>query len=265
MRERRQGAGAGLAGTVLAGTVLAGTVLAGTVLAGTVLAGVLAMAPQTTAAASTPSASTLYQEALATTHSWSVHYASSSTQSKVNLVESGDAGPASGTQTVLTGKGSLDDSATIDVIGGITYLKGNAGGLESLAGMSATQAAVAAGQWIEFPTDDAAFSQLVAGVRSQDLVKELALKEPLSLGRPRTIEGTAVDAIQGTQDFGTKTVLHVVLYVRARGTHVPVEEDSLDAQGKPTAAEHVVYSKWGEIVRPEAPQATISIGRISTA
>ena len=241
-----------------------GAVLAGLVLAGSVLTGAVALAPEA-AGASTPNASTLYREALATTSSWSVHYASSSTESKVTLDETGDAGPASGTQTVLTGKGSLGDSATIDVIGGISYLKGNVGGLENLAGMSAVQAAVVAGQWIQFPTDDAAFSQLVAGVRSQDLAKELALKGPLSLGRPRTLDGSAVDSIEGTQVFGAKTVLHVVLYVRAQGTHVPVEEDSLDAQGKPTVAEHIVYSKWGEIVRPEAPQATISIGRISTA
>ena len=241
-----------------------GAVLAGLVLVATVLTGAVAMAPEASGA-STPSAATLYREALATTNSWSVHYASSSTESKVTLDETGDAGPASGSQTVLTGKGSLGDRATIDVIGGISYLKGNVGGLEDLAGLSATQAVVAAGQWIDFPTDDAAFAQLVAGVRSQDLAKELALEGPLSLGRPRTVDGSAVDAILGTQTFGSKTVLHVVLYVRAQGTHVPVEEDSLDAEGKPTAAEHVVYSKWGEIVRPVAPQATISIGRISTA
>ncbi len=39
---------------------------------------------------------TLYGEALATTSSWEVHYASTSTQSKVTLDETGDAGPARG-------------------------------------------------------------------------------------------------------------------------------------------------------------------------
>ncbi len=253
MLERRQVTGAVLVGTLLAGSVLAGT-LAATV-----------QTPAAAASASTPSVSTLYREAIATTRSWSVHYASSSIQSKVTLLESGDAGPASGTQTVLTGKGAPTDNATIDVIGGITYVKGNVGGLENLAGMSAAQAAVAAGQWIEFATDNTAFSQVVAGVRSQDLAKELALEGPLSLGSPRTIDGSAVDAIEGTQSIGSKTTLHVVLYVRAQGTHVPVEEDSLNAKGKPTSSEHITYSKWGEIVRPEAPQATISIGRISSA
>ena len=146
-------------------------------------------APATAAAASTPSASALYQEAIATTRAWSVHYASASTQSKVTLLVSGDAGPASGTQTVVTGKGSLSDNATIVVIGGITFVKGNLGGLENLAGLSAAQATVAQGQWIQFATTNVAFAQVVAGVRSHDVAQELALKGPLSLGAPARIDG----------------------------------------------------------------------------
>ena len=210
------------------------------------------------AAATTASASTLYNDALATTRSWSVHYASSSTESKETLRESGNAGPASASQTVLLGKGSV----SILVIGDISYVKGNANGLEDLAGLSSSQAAEAAGQWIEFSTDNAAFAPLVAGVRSTDLAKELALKSPLSLGHVSKLNGKAVDAIDGTQAIGKKSE-HVVLYVRAQGSHVPVEEDSVNAKGQHTDAEHIVYSRWGEQVRPEAPKATISIGSIS--
>ncbi|HXY28087.1 MAG TPA: hypothetical protein VEH82_07370 [Acidimicrobiales bacterium] len=203
--------------------------------------------------------SVLYRAALATTRSWSVHYASTSTQSGSTLVVSGDAGPASGSQTVTMGTGTI----SILVIGGITYVKGNPVGLEKLVGFSASEAAPIAGQWIDFPTDDATFASVVVGVRSADVAKELALKGPLTLGRARTVDGVAADAIEGTQTFGHKTV-HVVLYVRARGSHVPVEEDSLDVQGQPTSAEHVVYASWGEVVRPQAPQATVTLGPISS-
>ena len=214
--------------------------------------------PAAAAIRTAASASTLYQDALATTRSWSVHYDSASTESKVTLVESGNAGPASASQTVTMGKGTI----TILVIGGFSYVKGNVDGLESLAGLSATQSAEATGQWIEFSTDNAAFSAVVDGVRSADVAKELALKAPLSLGRARTLDGQAVDTIDGTQSFGKKSE-HVVLYVRAKGTHVPVEEDSVNAKGQDTDAEHIVFSKWGEQVRPEAPKATISVGSIS--
>jgi hypothetical protein len=103
---------------------------------------------------------------------------------------------------------------------------------------------------------------VVEGVRSTDIAKELALEAPLSLEKARTLDGQAVDAIDGTQTFGKKSE-HVVLYVRAEGAHVPVEEDSVNAKGQPTDAEHIVYSKWGEQVRPQAPKATISVGSIS--
>jgi len=241
--------------------VLARRLVAGVLLAVGGATGVaIQAAPAAAGAASSSgtSASALYNDALATTRSWSVHYASHSTESSQTLVVSGDAGPASGSQSVVMGKGSI----SILVIGGISYLMGNPDGLESLAGLSASQAAGAKNQWIEFSTDNAAFAPVVNGVRSKDLVKELALKAPLSLGHGRTLDGQAVDAIRGTQSIG-RTSLHVVLYVRSHGSHVPVEEDSVNAQGKSTSAEHITYSKWGEKVRPEAPKATISVGPIS--
>jgi hypothetical protein len=206
-----------------------------------------------------PSAGTLYRDAMASTKGWYVHYHSSSTQSKTTLEETGDAGPASGTQLIHMGTGKeLSNTAAIDVIGGTTFVKGNASGLEALAGLSAAEAAEAAGQWIAFATDNSTFSAVVAGVRSQDLATELALKGPL-----KSVDGLKVDAIKGTQTLGHKSV-PVVLYVRAHGTHVPVEEDSLNAHGQHTKAEHITYSSWGETVRPKAPQASISIGHTNS-
>jgi len=238
-------------------------VLARRLSAGVLAAGVLAggiSGASTSAGASSPDPQVLYQDALTTTHSWSVHYSSTSLDSGSTLKVSGDAGPASGSQTVSMGSGSI----SIFVIGGISYVRGNPDGLEKLAGFSPSEATPVAGQWIDFATDSAPFAPVVVGVRSADVAKELALKGTLSLGRPRTIDGVAVDAVEGSQVFGKKTI-HVVLYVRAQGSHVPVEEDSLDARGRATGAEHVVYSAWGETVRPMAPQATVTLGPVSTA
>ena len=237
--------------------LVAGVLSAAALAAASAVVVVVQAAPAAATSASA-SASTLYNDALATTRSWSVHYASSSTESKQTLEESGNAGPASASQTVLLGKGSI----SILVIGDISYVKGNVNGLEDLAGLSSSQATEAAGQWIEFSTDNAAFAPVVEGVRSTDLAKELALKSPLSLGHVSKLNGEAVDAIDGTQAIGKKSQ-HVVLYVRAKGAHVPVEEDSVNAEGQHTDAEHIVYSRWGEQVRPEAPKATISVGSIS--
>ena len=237
--------------------------------AGSALVGGLALALLTggppsaaSAPAHTPDASTLYGEAIATTRSWSVHYVSSSTVSQIALLETGDSGPASGTQTVATGKGTVNATITIDVIGGITYVKGNASGFQALAGLNATTAQAVAGHWIEFSTTNPSFAQVVAGVRSHDVADQLHLKGRLTLGHPTTLDGVAVDAIDGTQTFGAHTTVHVVLYVRAHGSHVPVEEDAVDAKGTATGALHVAYSHWGEIVRPQAPSGALPIGSV---
>jgi hypothetical protein len=260
---------------VVAGTRAAALLQAAVVVVVTIVASVFSVvvvvvataalpAASASAIPSHPSAATLYGDAMASTKSWYVHYDSSSTQAKTTLEETGDAGPASGTQLIHIGTGATPtNSATIDVIGGTTFLKGNAGGLEALAGFSTAEATEAAGQWIQFSTDNSDFAAIVAGVRSKDLATELALKGPLKLGRTRAIDGITVDAIKGTQTLGKKAV-PVVLYVRANGKHVPVQEDSLNAHGQHTTSEHITYSSWGETVRPMAPQASISIGHTNT-
>jgi hypothetical protein len=237
---------------------------AGVTLVGGLALAVLLGAPPALASArsTTTEASTLYREALATTKSWSVHYVSSSTVSQVSLLEIGDSGPASGTQSVATGKGNLNDMITIDVIGGLTYVKGNAAGFQTLVGMDAATAQQVAGRWIEFSTTNATFAQVVAGVRSRDVANELELEGPLTLGHATTLDGIAVDAIEGAQTYARKKE-RVALYVRAHGSHVPVELDAVDAKGKANGSLHVTYSHWGETVRPEAPQGAVRIGPVS--
>ena len=135
---------------------------------------------------------------MATTQAWSVHYTSSGTVSKVSDSQSGDAGPASGTQQVLIQTGATSDEASLVVIGQITYAKANAAGLKDLMGLSTTQAAADANQWILFSTANAAFSQIVAGIRSHDVAEEIALTGPFTLGASRHLDGYEVDAIRGT-------------------------------------------------------------------
>jgi len=220
-------------------------------------------AASTLPAGAAPSARTLYREALATTDEWSVHYASGGTIAKVPILESGDAGPASGVQEVLVGRGTTIDIAELIVIGDITYVKGNARALQDLIFLSPSQAAASAGKWILFSTDNPTFSQVVVGIRSRDVAKELVMKGPFTLGRKRRIDGIEVDAIRGTQDLPGLKPMRAVLYVRADGAHRVVEEDTLNAKGKPNGIEHTIYSDWGETVRPSAPQASLSIGKVS--
>jgi hypothetical protein len=214
-------------------------------------------------AAAAPDAATLYQQAMATTKAWTVHYVSTSNVSHVPFLETGDAGPASGTQTIRIGKGATLDSASLIVIGDLTYVKGNQLAMEDLTGLPPTKAATASNRWVLFSSNNPSFAQVVVGVRSHDVAQEVALKGPLTLGPSRTLHGYRVEALRGTQQLqGAKKML-AVLYVRASGTHVLVEEDTVNTQGKTNGAEHIVFSKWGESVKPKAPHAAITLGAIN--
>ncbi|HUC05166.1 MAG TPA: hypothetical protein VL961_07190 [Acidimicrobiales bacterium] len=234
-------------------------------LSGLLAAGVaLSLSAAGAPAGAATSAATLYREALRTADGWSVHYESETNFDKTPVLESGDAGPASGTQVVLVRSGSTTDQSSIVVIGGLTYIRANVSALEDMIGFTQSEAQAANGQWIVFSSSNASFSAIVAGVRSHDVLQEVEIQGPYSLGATRTLDGVRVDAIDGTQKLQGQKRMKVVLYVRADGSHVLVEEDSLGAKGRTDGLEHIVFSKWGEQVRPHAPQATITLGNIST-
>jgi hypothetical protein len=232
-------------------------------LAGTaMLLGPLTATASATAGAAA-SAAALYQEAMATTKGWTVHYVSTSTISKAPFFESGDAGPASGTQSIRVGAGATLDSASLVVIGDLTYLRGNELAMEDLTGLSAPEAASTMGHWVLFSSNNPTFAQVVAGVRSHDVAQEVALQGPYTFGHSRSLHGYKVDALRGTQKLQGSKAMDAVLYVRASGKHVLVEEDTVDSQGKPNGAEHIVFSKWGETVRPRAPDASVTLGSVN--
>ena len=221
------------------------------------------LGPLTASAAASATPAALYHEAMATTKGWTVHYVSTSTSSKVPFLETGDAGPASGTQSIRVGAGATLDTATLIVIGDLTYIRGNELAMEDLTGLSAPEATTTMGHWVLFSSNNPAFAQVVVGVRSNDVAQEVALQGPYTFGRSRSLNGYKVDALRGTQKLqGTKRT-DAVLYVRASGRHLIVEEDTVDSQGKPTGAEHIVFSKWGETVRPTAPDASATLGSVN--
>jgi hypothetical protein len=233
--------------------------------AGAVLAGCLAvlLGSPLPAAGAASTAASVYQDAMATTKAWTVHYRSESNVSKVPFEESGDAGSAAGTQAIHIGRGATLDTASLVVIGDLTFVKGNKLAMENLTGLSPTQANEAEGHWILFSSNNPAFSQVVVGVRSHDVAQEVALQGPYTLGPTRQLDGDQVVSVRGTQKLQGLKRMRAILYVQAAGRHRLVEEDTVGKNGKANGAEHIVFSKWGESVKPKAPNASITLGNIS--
>jgi len=226
-------------------------------------AGVAALLCAPGAAAASPDATTLYHEAMATTKAWTVHYVSTADVSHVPFRETGDAGPASGTQTIRIGQGATLDSALLIVIGDLTYVKGNELAMKDLTGLPAGEATTAMNRWVLFSSNNPTFAQVVVGVRSHDVAQEVALTGPLSLGPSTTRHGVRVEALRGTQQTQGSKKSKAVLYVRASGRHLLVEEDTVNTQGRANGAEHIVFSRWGESVKPRAPHAALTLGPVN--
>jgi hypothetical protein len=233
--------------------------IAGALAAGAAIALVVASPP----AGAAPDAATLYRQAIATTKGWSVHYTSSGLDSKVTSSESGDAGPASGTQQVLIRRGKTSDQASLVVIGQLTYMKANKTALEDLLDLPSAAASDDTDHWVLFSTENPGVSQVVAGIRSESVAQELTLKGPLTLGTPRSLDGHRVDAIRGEQDEQGAKPTSAILYVRASGRPLIVEEVTVGSQGKPNGEDEITFSRWGERVRPKAPYTTIILGSVS--
>jgi hypothetical protein len=225
--------------------------------------GAALLAPPPLTAGASPTASTLYHDAMATTKAWTVHYASESNVSKLPFKESGDTGPASGTQAIHIGQGATLDTASLIVIGDLTVAKGNKLAMEVMAGLSSTQASEAMGHWVLFSSNNPSFAQVVVGVRSHDVAQEIALKGPYTLGPTRRLNGHSVESIRGTQKLQGVKRMDAILYVRSSGRHLLVEEDTVGRDGKSNGAEHIVFSRWGEAVKPKAPHASITLGNVS--
>jgi hypothetical protein len=137
--------------------------------------------------------------------------------------------------------------------------------MEDLTGLAPAQARTAMNRWVLFSSNNPLFAQVVVGVRSHDVAQEVALQGPYSLGPSRKLDGYTVDAVRGTEAMQGSKSMKAVLYVRATGRHQLVEEDTVNGKGELNGAEHIVFSKWGEVVRPRAPQATLTLGSISSA
>ena len=222
---------------------------------------VLLAAPAPPAGAA-PDATVLYREALATTKAWRVHYYSDEHRFWRPFLYSGDAGPASGTQAILVGQGATLISASLIVIGDFTYLSGNELAMEDLVGLSPTQAAAAAGSLGHVLHRQSRHTpRWSPGSARATWPRRSRCSGPYTLGRPRQLFGHKVDAIRGTESLGGKKSVAAVLYVRASGRHLLVEEDTLGPRGTPNGVEHIVFSEWGELVRPMAPAGGIADDR----
>jgi hypothetical protein len=86
-------------------------------------------------AGASPTAATLYQEAIATTKGWTVHYVSTSTSPRSRFSRAATPDRRRAPSRSVVGKGSTLDVALLIVIGDLTFIRGNKLAMEDLTGL----------------------------------------------------------------------------------------------------------------------------------
>jgi hypothetical protein len=185
----------------------------------------------------------------------SVHVEAAITQSGVSGDYSVDS-VASGGRQVLTfrpgGQAAAPAQATIELIGRLCYVEGNAAGLTTVTGMTQDVAALAAGRWIVLQPGQKlgfnSYDNICSGISLSSVASEVALTGKLTATAPGiTIDGQPVQGAKGTAPAaggGTGT-----LYATVGAAPRLVAFQQAGSAGRA----QVSFSRWGEPVQLTAP------------
>ena len=230
----------------------------------------LAAAPvgaATTSTTSTTSATDAYNAALKAVGSQGVHFDSVAQQNGATLEVSGDAGTTSGSQKLLVKNKKVKERMTARVVGSTGYVSGNAAALQNVIGLTKAQSSKYAGTWLSFPTSNSNLDELVGGLISSQVSKELEIGGPYTYGKPATVAGQQATAINGSVATESGGKVPVVLYLPSSGTPLPIREVTNAAKSGGSSAIHgtVTFSHWGENKSQAAPSHTVSLLKLVPA
>ncbi len=220
----------------------------------------------TAAPAGNAAATAEYNAALEAIRSEGVHFASVAKQNGAELDVSGDAGKTSGAQTLVVKDKKITERMTARVVGSTGYVSGNDAALLHVIGLTKAESSKYAGKWLSFPTSNQGLEELVGGLVSSQVSKELAIGGPYTYGKDATVQGQKAMAIKGSVADENGGKVPVVLYISANGTPLPIQEVT-NAGGTGSSAIHgvVTFTHWGEDKSQTAPSGAVSLLKLVPA
>ncbi len=218
-------------------------------------------------ATSATSATDRYNAALKAVGSQGVHFDSVAQQNGATLVVSGDAGTTSGSQTLIVKSKTLNEHMRALVVGPTGYVSGNAAALQNVIGLTKAESSKYAGKWLSFPTSNGGLGELVGGLLSSQVSKELEIGGPYTYGEPTTVAGQQATAIKGSVATQSGGKVPVVLYLPSSGTPLPIREVTNASKSGGSSAIHgtVTFSHWGENKSQTAPTHAVSLLKLVPA
>jgi hypothetical protein len=220
-----------------------------------------------TSTAAASGATAKYNAALQAVGTQGVHFSSVAKQNGAELDVSGDAGSTSGAQTLVVKNKGVTERMTARVVGPTGYVQGNNAALQRVIGLTKAQSSKYAGTWLSFPISNQELGELVGGLLSSQVSKELEIGGPYTYGKSTTVSGQKATAIKGSVATQSGGKVPVVLYIPASGNPLPIQEVTNAGSTGGSSAVHgiVTFSNWGEDKSQTAPTHTVSLLKLVPA
>jgi len=94
----------------------------------------------------------------------------------------------------------------------------------AVIGLTKAESTKYAGKWLSFPTSNTSLAELVGGLLSSEVAKELEVSGPYTFGKSATVAGQQATGILGSVATESGSKVPVMVYIPASGSPLPIQE-----------------------------------------
>lgn len=152
-------------------------------------------------------------------------------------------------------------------VGGVAYVRGNAGGLESAMGLKSAKATTYANRWIAVHRSDSLYTSLVKSSTLNSTLQNVKPTGKLTFSAPTTIDGRQAVGVQGGLPPGTASGVtgSTVLYVAATQPTLPLEFKVTADESGSTLTSKALFTRWGEVLHLSAPPVSVPLSTVTAS
>ena len=186
----------------------------------------------------------------------SVHYVARTSAAGGSITTAGDVAAKRGVQHITFRGGGRSGRATVLVLPGPAYIRGDDVALQGFFGLSPAQSRRYARVWISVPRANGVYSQIAAAVTLGSFLDEIYPQAKL-VRLSGSVGGRRVVGVRGLARHEGQRFLET-LYAPAQGQPLPMLETDMGAAVHSLTA----IGPWNRAVRVRAPAHAVPISRV---
>ena len=168
-----------------------------------------------------------------------------------------DVGRSAGIQRITFEQGGQTGHVVIVVVAHTVYFRGDEFALNRFQGYHASASKRYAGHWIRVPASDPDYKTLAEDVTLASTITDIRLLTAEYYAGSKVIDGQRAIGVAGTSTNSGCILTCEDLYIRARGTPLPVAV----REAANSTVTWQFLSRWNEPLHVRAPTRAIDIGK----